>query len=260
MERHFAREYRDLEQWHWWFVGRRRILETILRREIPSSLARDMLSVGSGPAEGLEWLLQFAARDGVVTGLDIDPAHGAGVPDRVRFVAGTLEAVPFASASFDVVLALDVLEHMEDDLAALREAIRLLKADGLLIITVPALPFLWGRQDIVSGHWRRYTRKSITSLLRRAGLVHYKITYFNTLLFPVVSAIRAGRRLLGTAGLARSDFADARPGVLNNALCWLFSLERYFVFGIPMPVGISLLATCRLRAPNLSAARHQNTR
>lgn len=251
MERHFAREYRVLEQWHWWFLGRRRILETILRREIPSSLARDMLSVGCGPAEGLEWLLQFAGQDGMVTGLDIDPAHGAGVPDRVKFVAGTLETVPFATASFDVVLALDVFEHMEGDLAALQAAIRLLRTDGLLIITVPALPFLWGRQDIVSGHWRRYTRKSITSLLQRAGLTHYKISYFNTLLFPVVSAIRAVRRLLGTADRARSDFADGRPGMLNNALSWLFGLERYLVFRVPMPVGISLLATCRLRAPNL---------
>lgn len=252
MERHFAREYRGLEQWHWWFLGRRRILETILHREIPPSLARDILSVGCGPAEGLEWLRQFADQEGMVTGLDIDPAHGAGAPDRVRFVAGTLDAAPFATASFDVVLALDVLEHLEDDLAALQEAIRLLKADGLLIITVPALPFLWGRQDIVSGHWRRYTRKSITSLLQRSGLTHYKISYFNTLLFPVVAAIRAVRRLLGTADLARSDFADNRPGILNDALCWLFSLERYLVFRVPMPFGISLLATCRLRAPNLS--------
>jgi SAM-dependent methyltransferase len=252
MERHFAREYRDLEQWHWWFLGRRRILETILRREIRSSCSRDILSVGCGPAEGLGWLLQFAGQDGMVTGLDIDPAHGAGVPDRVKFVTGTLEAVPFATASFDVVLALDVLEHTEDDLAALQEAIRLLRGDGLLIITVPALPFLWGRQDIVSGHLRRYTRKSLTSLLQRAGLTNYKISYFNTLLFPVVSAIRAGRRLLGTADRARSDFASGRPGMLNNALCWLFSLERHLVFRISMLVGISLLATCRLRTPNRS--------
>ena len=69
MERHFAREYRGLERWHWWFLGRRRILETILRREIPPSLARDILSVGSGPAEGLEWLLQFAGRTAWLPGL-----------------------------------------------------------------------------------------------------------------------------------------------------------------------------------------------
>ena len=252
MERHFAREYRGLEQWHWWFLGRRRILETILRREMPSSLAREILSVGCGPAEGLGWLLPFAGQEGMVTGLDVDSAHGADLPHRVKFVAGTLAAVPFATASFDVVLALDVLEHMEDDLTALQEAIRMVKADGLLIITVPALPFLWGRQDIVSGHWRRYTRKSLASLLQRAGLTQCKISYFNTLLFPVVSAIRAVRRLLGTADRPRSDFADNRPGMLNNALCWLFSLERYLVFRMPMPVGISLLATCRLRPANPS--------
>lgn len=252
MEHHFAREYRGLTQWHWWFLGRRRILETILLREMPSSSAQNVLSVGCGPAEGLEWLVPFAGQDGMVTGLDVDPAHGADVSAQVKFVAGTMETVSFAKASFDVVLALDVLEHMEDDLAALQEAIRPLKADGLLIITVPALPFLWGRQDIVSGHWRRYTRKSITPLLRRAGLTHYKISYFNTLLFPVVSAIRAARRLLGTADRERSDFADGRPGMLNSALSWLFGLERYLVFRVPMPVGISLLATCRLRPPNLS--------
>lgn len=250
MERRFARAYRGLEQWHWWFLGRRRILETILHREIPASLDREMLSVGCGPAEGLEWLLPFAGKDGTVTGLDIDPAHGAGVPDRVKFVVGTLEAVPLANASFDVVLALDVLEHTEDDLAALQEALRLLKADGLLVITVPALPFLWGRQDVVSGHWRRYTKKSLAALLQRAGLTHYQISYFNTLLFPVVSAIRTVRRLLGTAGRPRTDFDDNRPGMLNSALCWVFSLERYLVFRTPMAVGVSLLATCRLPGRN----------
>jgi SAM-dependent methyltransferase len=246
MKRAFAREYRSLEQWHWWFRGRIRILESILRRELPPDTSREILSAGCGPAEGLTWLVQFAGRQGRVVGFDIDPAHALNVPDQVEFVTGSLERTPFENSSFDVILALDVLEHLHDDLAGLRELIRLLKPGGLLVISVPALPFLWGGQDIVSEHQRRYTRGSLASLLRQADLRECEITYFNTLLFPIAAGVRMTRALLGTADRARSDFEGSRPGRLNDVLAGVFGAERYLVNRIPLPVGLSLLATCRL--------------
>lgn len=99
-----------------------------------------------------------------------------------------MEAVPLATGSFDAVLALDVLEHLDDDTADLREAARLVKPGGLLLVTVPAFPSLWGGQDVVSHHRRRYTRPAPRQLFYRAGLPVPRATHFNTLLFP------AGRR------------------------------------------------------------------
>ncbi|MGH7965439.1 MAG: class I SAM-dependent methyltransferase, partial [Candidatus Binatia bacterium] len=154
MRRHFAEQYGDLEQWHWWFRGRRRILEAVLRRELAGRLSLSIASVGGGPAEGLTWLAPLAGPQGCIVGLDADPLHARRLQVGLRYVVGKLEAAPFASWSFDIVLALDVLEHIDDDVASLREAARLLKPDGLLVVTVPALPSLWGSQDVVSHHRR----------------------------------------------------------------------------------------------------------
>jgi ubiquinone/menaquinone biosynthesis C-methylase UbiE len=110
------------------------------------------------------------------------------VAERIStFVVGSLEDAPLADASFDIVLALDVLEHLDDDSKGLREAVRLVKPKGLLLLTVSALPSLWGGQDVVSEHRRRYTKRSFVCLFKNAGLSKYHVQYFNTLFFPLVA-------------------------------------------------------------------------
>jgi SAM-dependent methyltransferase len=246
MKPQFAEQYRSLEEWHWWFRGRRNILEAVLRRELPPGESLIIAPVGCGPPEGLAWLLPFAGPRGRVVGLDLDSRHARGEQDRVEFVMGKVEAAPLASHSCDAVLALDVLEHLDDDAAGLREAARLVKAPGLLVVTVPAFPSLWGGQDEVSHHRRRYTRKSLLHSFAQAGLPEPRVTYFNTLLFPPVAAVRWLRRAAGLGTRSRSDFEDNHPGLLNSALALLFSLERHLVQRFPLPWGVSLLATVRL--------------
>jgi SAM-dependent methyltransferase len=246
MREDFAEQYGDIVQWHWWFEGRRNIIGSVLRREPATTSPRKILSLGCGPAEGLRWLLPFVQPDGVVAGMDSDPKHGRSVPKGVTFVTGNIEAPPFASNTFDIVLAMDVFEHVDDDTKALISAARLVRPGGLLLITVPAFPFLWGGQDVISSHRRRYTKGTLSSLLRRGGLGNYSINYFNTLLFPVAAVIRTTRRLLGTADRARSDFEGSHPGILNSVLSRLFSAERHLIHRISMPFGVSLLATCRI--------------
>lgn len=244
MKKDFAERYGELEQWHWWFRGRQRILESVLRRELNGGgRGRRILSVGCGPASGLTWLVPFAGAGGTVVGLDLEPLHARDLPAQVGFVVGSLTEAPFADGAFDVVLALDVLEHLEDDARGLSEAARLVRPGGLLLLTVPALPSLWGGQDVVSHHLRRYTKGTLTGLFRRTGLEGFRVSYFNTLLFPLAAAVRWSRRALGQADRARSDFAGQRPGLVNDALERVFGFESHLVNRAPLPVGVSLIAT-----------------
>ena len=248
MKRQFAEQYGRLEQWHWWFRGRQRILEVVLCRELTGRRSIFIASLGCGPVEGLAWLKPLAGPQGRVVGLDADPLHTRRLEPDLKYVIGRCEAAPLASGSFDLVLALDVLEHLDDDTAGLREAVRLLKPGGLLMVTVPALPSLWGGQDVVSHHRRRYTKRTLRQVFARAQLSRPRIVYFNTLLFPPVAAVRWIRSALGLSHRPQSDFDDNRPGLTNEVLATVFALERYLVHRVPMPVGVSLLATLRLSA------------
>lgn len=240
----YAQLYGDLQEWHWWFRGRQRVLEAVLRHELNGAGGgRRILSVGCGPASGLTWLVPFAGAGGTVVGLDLAAVHARDLPEQVGFVVGSLTEAPFADGAFDVVLALDVLEHLEDDARGLSEAARLVRPGGLLLITVPALPSLWGGQDVVSHHLRRYTKGTLSGLFRRAGLEGFRVKYFNTLLFPLAAAVRWSRRALGQAGRAQSDFEGQRPGLVNDALERVFGFESRLINRAPMPVGVSLIAT-----------------
>ncbi|MGE0131036.1 MAG: class I SAM-dependent methyltransferase [Blastocatellales bacterium] len=243
MKQQFAKQYANLEQWHWWFRGRQRILESFLRRELGRGRSTSIASVGCGPAEGLQWLEQFIHPQGKIVGIDLEPLHARRIPPHIEYAIGKLEAAPFAAASFDAVLALDVLEHLDNDAAGLSEAARMVKTGGLLLVTVPALPSLWGSQDVVSHHRRRYTKQTLCRAFHQAGLPLPRVSYFNTLLFPPVAGVRWTRRALGKVENARSDFDDTRPGLVNEFLASVFATERHIVPRLPLPIGVSLIAT-----------------
>jgi len=246
MKRQFAEQYRNLEQWHWWFRGRQRILETVLRRELREKSTLRIVSVGCGPAEGLAWLARLTDSQGWIVGLDSDPLHARRLNSGLEYVVGKLEAVPFASRTFDVVLVLDVLEHLDDDTSGLREAARLIAPGGILMVTVPALPSLWGGQDVVSNHYRRYTKHTLRRTFRQADLPEPRLEYFNVLLFPPIAMVRWARRAIGLGLRSRSDFDGSRPGLMNETLASLFALERHWIGRVPMPVGVSMLATTQV--------------
>ena len=248
MKQEFAARYGEFERWHWWFRGRRRILESVLRAEIGAGGARRILSVGCGPAEGLDWLRDFASPGGRVIGLDVDVTHATPRPDGVLYVIGRLEAAPLDTGLADAVVALDVLEHLEDDAAGLRDTARLVRPGGLLLVTVPAFESLWGSHDVVSHHRRRYTRAGLLDVFARAGLARPRVTYFNSLLFPPVAAVRWARRMFGLAERARSDFDNARPGAVNGVLEEVLAAERFLIPRLSLPLGVSLLATAHPQA------------
>jgi SAM-dependent methyltransferase len=241
----FAERYGYWEEWHWWFRARQRIIESLLRRELSEIASPSIISVGCGPLEGLKWLPPIAGENGRVVGLDAEPLHASTPGKSLNYVVGRIEEAPFASSTFDAVLALDVLEHLDDDVKGIGEMFRLLKPGGLLLLTVPAFPSLWGAQDIVSQHRRRYTKRTLSKTFNQADLPIPWITYFNTLLFPPIAAVRWGRKALGMANSEQGDFEGSRPGILNDILEGVFASERHIVCRTSMPFGVSLLAMLR---------------
>lgn len=248
MQPEFYNEYVEVEDYHWWFRGRSVIIPELIRRHVRPSVA--VLDVGSGGGVIASALREF----GSVTVCDVDPRCEAAVKRRpgLAFEYGHAEAIPFPDASFDLVTAFDVLEHLDDDATALRELIRVARPGGGIAIAVPAYEWLWGRQDVISGHRRRYTRRSLRQLLEGDGLGVERLTAFNTLLFAPTAAVRVTHRLLkGRAEpdgseTMQSDFSMSPPGALNNVLATVFASEHMWLKRFGLPIGVSLFAFARV--------------
>jgi SAM-dependent methyltransferase len=154
------------------------------------------------------------------------------------------EALPFPEATFDIVTALDVLEHIDNDAAALVDLRRVLRPGGLLLVTVPAFAFLWGDQDEISHHYRRYRAPDLAARLAAAGLRLEHLSYFNTLLFSPIAVVRLLRRLARRPSAEKTDF-DIGSARLNSALGRAFAAEAPLVTRWRIPFGVSLLALAR---------------
>lgn len=160
--------------------------------------------------------------------------------------AGMLpNGIPFAPGTFDIVTAFDVIEHVERDVESLSMLGEQLAPGGRLIMTVPAHPWLWSRHDETHHHFRRYTRKVLENKLRAAGLKPVRVSYFNTLLFPLIAAARLVKKIAGM-----KDAADDAmpPGPVNAALKGVFGLESMLVGRVALPIGVSLLAVAERRS------------
>ena len=242
----FYAEYSRIEDRHWWFVGRRRIVLTLLAAHlapIPNGRGRTILDFGCGTGAMLGHLRQF----GEVQGVDADEhavrlcrARGEGA---VQLLAS--RRLPFGDDSFDLLTALDVLEHVEDDRGALREIVRVLRPGGLLLATVPAYGWMWGPQDVISHHFRRYGAGELRSRVAEAGLELERLTHFNSILFPPIALVRLARRLRQPSGEPRSDFELTGEGATNRVLASAFSAEARWLRRRNLAVGVSLLTLAR---------------
>lgn len=249
MRKEFYAEYFELEDKHWWFVGRRRLLLKLLGRVFrpaDSNAPREILDVGCGTGT----MLQHLSAYGNTTGADADAeavyfCRRRGLENVLQLTDATL---PFERGAFDLVTMLDVLEHIDDDLGMLGEVFRVLKPDGLLLATVPAYRFLWGAQDEISHHKRRYRAKELEARLEQAGFSLLKLSYFNTLLFPFIAAIRLGRKIVpGQPAELKSDFTLTNAGFLNQLLASIFAWERHLITRFDLPFGVSIVALARKR-------------
>jgi SAM-dependent methyltransferase len=152
------------------------------------------------------------------------------------------EKLAFAEQSFDVIIASDVFEHIDDDTAAVKECRRVLKPGGQLIVFVPAFSFLWSGHDEVNFHKRRYTRAQLLRLLAEAGLSVERSSYWNFLLFFAIAPLRVCQRLLGLDKRAPRDQLESAPGALNTLLFKIVQLENRCLKNVNFPFGVSVWA------------------
>jgi len=232
-ERHEAR--------HWWFVGRRRIIASVLEDLLGTRRDLRILDIGCGTGG----MLPLLSRYGRVTG--IDPADAAIRYSRERFDSlGELLQVDFPreipdGRDFDLVTLFDVLEHLDDDAKALLAASTLLRPGGWLLVTVPALRSLWSPHDVINQHRRRYLRQELKERIEGAGFRLQRLSYYNSLLFPAVFGARLLRRRLAHRGDRRSDFRIGSDWI-NRRLADLFGVERHLLRHFDLPIGVSLIA------------------
>lgn len=225
---------RSVSQDHWWFRGRRRILTRLLKDLGLPPDAR-ILDAGCGTGANTPALAAY----GRVFGADASPVPLM-LRDDGRAVMARLETLPFADGSFDLVAALDLLEHLDDDVAGARELGRVLAPTaGWLLVFVPAFEQLWGLQDDVSDHRRRYTASSLRSLLTRAGLRVQRLSYFNTALFFPILAARLAMRVVRPPVFTENNLTTP---VLNRLLGAIFGAEASVLARADLPIGVSLLA------------------
>jgi SAM-dependent methyltransferase len=191
-------------------------------------------------------MLRCLSRHIWTVGVDIEPkalafAQHKGSTNLIQVTEGNL---PFKDCSFDLVCAFDVIEHLDDDSNALSEFYRVCCCGGHLMLTVPAYRFLWGQQDEISEHRRRYTSKELYQEIVDSGFIIKKLSYFNTFLFPLIAAIRLLRRLVPRSAKpdrVKSDFTMKLPKKINDLLSFAFAFEAFPLRGLDFPFGISLL-------------------
>jgi SAM-dependent methyltransferase len=225
------------EELHWWFAARREIIRTVIVRLVQLPDRPRILEAGCGTGGNLEMLAGF----GQVRAFELDSEARriAAAKSGLAVAEGALpDAIPFDAERFDMIGLFDVLEHVEDDGAALSELRDRLAPGGKMVLTVPAFPWLWSRHDVRHHHFRRYTRRDLARVAEHAGLRVEHSFYFNTLLFPAAVVQRAVKSIFGV------DHADDTlpPPALNSALRWVFAAERHLVGRLAPPVGLTLCA------------------
>lgn len=226
------------ERDHWWFRGRRAFIERALRTiDLPAS-AR-ILDAGCGSGGNLALLARF----GTAYGFEHDPeARAIAAAQRIGVVApGSLpDDLPFGDTRFDAIGLFDVLEHLPQPVEALRALAARLAPGAALLLTVPAIPWLWGPHDEIHRHYRRYTADSLREHLAAAGLRVERLTYMNALLLPLAIAQRVKERLFG---YRVESFMP--PPLVNRLLYRVWMLEQHWIPQRRLPIGLSLLAVAR---------------
>ncbi len=242
MERVVYRQMAELDQRHWWYRARREVLAALILRTVKLPENARILEIGCGTGHNLAMLGEF----GQVEALELDEEARHYAEKRLGHSVMSaplpeLEGVP--ERRYDLIGAFDVIEHIDDDRAALASIASKLKSGGRFVMTVPAHQWMWSAHDVVNHHKRRYSKRTLKALIEASPMKLERIGYFNSLLFPIAVAERLSSRLRG------KDDADLKlpPAPLNAALERIFAAERHLVARLRLPPGLSLFAVASAR-------------
>jgi SAM-dependent methyltransferase len=246
MEKDFYLQYASVEDKHWWFIARRQILQQVIRKlNLPKNA--QILEAGCGTGGNLQMLSRY----GEVSAMELDEiaCQLANQRQVTHVKRGSLpDNIPFAS-DYDLVLILDVIEHLDNDLSALEALYYKLKPGGYLLVTVPAYMFLWSEHDEINHHKRRYQLKALKQVVKKAGYEISYGSYFNTFLFPLVATVRFLTKLLPKQEKKNQNQISSDLVVpsrlVNQILKFIFASERYFISKFPFPFGVSVLLLAR---------------
>lgn len=241
MEKSFYRIFFEVQKKHWWFVAKKKIVLDLIDRYVPAKANHKILDIGCGSGLMLNSLEQIGETNGMDMSDDAISFSKEIFSGAVK--KGMLpDNIPYEKEYFSLVVALDVIEHVDDDRAALSAIRSHIAPGGQAVITVPACMFLWSEHDVLNEHKRRYTQEELKTKLLEAGFTIEKISYFNTFLFPLISLVRMINNVLKRKG--GSDVDLPHPAV-NYIVEKIFSLEKYFLRFMNFPIGVSVLAVVR---------------
>ena len=233
-----------VEQSHWWHIGRRRILSGFVEeicRQVTDRRPR-ILDVGCGTGANLLMLSKYDDAEGVGISEDALTFCRERGLDKVKLGAG--EQLPYDDGAFDLVTAFDVVEHMDDDLAGLKEMRRVLRPGGRVLLFVPTFMFLWGLQDDVSHHRRRYRLPELTRVLEQAGFEIERTTYANITFFLPILLLR---KLMRITGIKTESENNINVSAFNGILGRILGAESWILRRMNLPFGVSGLCVAKVR-------------
>lgn len=242
MQQHVYSCIYHTEESHWWYMGRRRILSDFVEQICKDVKGHrpHILDVGCGTGGNLKMLARYGDAEGVDVSPDAIAFCRARGLDCVR--QGAAEQLPYEGETFDLVTSFDVIEHLDDDVAGLREMRRVLRPGGHALLFVPAFMFLWGVQDDVSHHRRRYTLPQLRRVVSEAGFAVERSTYANITFF---APIWLGRALIRMLGINVDTENNIGIPALNGVLGRLFGMESLLLRHLNFPFGVSALCVAR---------------
>ena len=232
----------QIEGWHFWFGGRRMLVRELMNRSPMDGPLHLELGCGTGSMSR-----ELKERGHRVVAVDLRPeglAESRRIDPKAMLVRADATCLPFRVASFDGVTALDVIEHLDDD-AALQQLHGVLKPGGRIILSVPAMPWLWSARDVDAGHLRRYTPRLLEAVLLRARFSVVVMRYYLFLLFPLIALSRLLGK--GRGGLRARDREERRIPIINELFAWLNEVEGRVAAEVSLPWGSSLIAVCTRR-------------